>query len=116
MVTISYAYFAGQSNFGAISIDWNANPATIRLEIRDVNGVTVLGTNVSLSELQARGSNSPINPSTKGKSQRYCTLEVELPGTTRYRLAVLIYFTVAGMLFSVTANVNTDQRMLRGYF
>ncbi|KFK32929.1 hypothetical protein AALP_AA6G307500 [Arabis alpina] len=85
----------GQSNFGAISIDWNANPITIRLEIRDVNGFAVLGTNVSLSELQARGSNSPTNPPTKGKSQRYCTLEVELPGTKRYRLAVLIYFTIA---------------------
>ncbi|KFK32930.1 hypothetical protein AALP_AA6G307600 [Arabis alpina] len=106
----------GQSNFGAISIDWNANPATMRLEIRDVNGHTVLGTNVSLSELQAQGSNSPTNPPTKGKSQRYCTLEVELPGTTRYRLAALIYFTfsvfamafvgpIIGVVLTITACV-----------
>uniref|UniRef100_A0A1J3JBF0 Alkaline phosphatase D n=1 Tax=Noccaea caerulescens TaxID=107243 RepID=A0A1J3JBF0_NOCCA len=85
----------GQPNFGAISIDWNANPATIRLEVRDVNGLTVLGTNVSLSTLQPQGSSSLKDSTTVGKSQRYCTLEVDLPGTTRYRLAVLIYFTIA---------------------
>ncbi|KAL1225082.1 hypothetical protein V5N11_019214 [Cardamine amara subsp. amara] len=106
----------GQQNFGAISIDWNANPVTIRLEIRDVNGLTVLGTNVSLTELQARGANSLKDPTKKGKSQRYCTLEVELPGTTRYRLAVLVYFTIAvlamalvglivGALLTITACV-----------
>ncbi|ESQ44849.1 hypothetical protein EUTSA_v10003204mg [Eutrema salsugineum] len=85
----------GQQNFGAISIDWNANPATIRLEVRDVNGLTALSTNVSLSELQPRGSKPLTDSTRKGKSQPYCTLEVELPGTTRYRLAVLIYFTIA---------------------
>lgn len=103
---------AGQQNFGAISIDWNANPVTIKLEIRDVNGDTVLGTNVSLSELQPGGSNSLKDTTTKGKSQRYCTLEIELPGTTRYRLAVLIYFTIAGMSFFLTV-VGHDERMLR---
>lgn len=92
---------AGQQNFGAISIDWNANPVTIKLEIRDVNGDTVLGTNVSLSELQPGGSNSLKDTTTKGKSQRYCTLEIELPGTTRYRLAVLIYFTIAVLAMAI---------------
>ncbi|CAD5333734.1 unnamed protein product [Arabidopsis thaliana] len=91
----------GQQNFGAISIDWNANPVTIKLEIRDVNGDTVLGTNVSLSELQPGGSNSLKDTTTKGKSQRYCTLEIELPGTTRYRLAVLIYFTIAVLAMAI---------------
>ncbi|XP_010494174.1 PREDICTED: uncharacterized protein LOC104771354 [Camelina sativa] len=85
----------GQQNFGAISIDWNANPVTIRLEVRDVNGHAVLGTNVSLPELQPRGPNILTDPTAKGKSQRHCTLEIDLPGTTRYRLAVLIYFTIA---------------------
>ncbi|KAG2243153.1 hypothetical protein Bca52824_094997 [Brassica carinata] len=85
----------GQQNFGAISIDWDANPATVRLEIRDVNGITALSTNVSLSELQPPGSKSMTDPTTKGKSQRHCTLEVELQGITRYRLAVLVYFIIA---------------------
>ncbi|KAG7533109.1 Alkaline phosphatase D-related [Arabidopsis thaliana x Arabidopsis arenosa] len=91
----------GQQNFGAISIDWNANPVIIRLEIRDVNGHTVLGTNVSLSELQPGGSNSLKDATTKGKSQRYCTLEIELPGLIRYRLAVLIYFTIAVLAMAI---------------
>ncbi|CAN8267803.1 unnamed protein product [Cochlearia groenlandica] len=95
----------GQQNFGAITIDWNANPATVKLEIRDVNGDAVLGTNVSLSTLQPppQGSNSMTS---KGKkSQRHCTLEVELPGTTRYRLAVLIYFTISVLALALVGLV-----------
>lgn len=91
----------GQQNFGAISIDWDANPATVRLEIRDVNGLTALSTNVSLSELQPRGSKSLTDPTTKGKSQRHCTLEAELQGITRYRLAVLVYFIITVLVMAL---------------
>lgn len=103
---ISWKLLAGQQNFGAISIDWDANPATVRLEIRDVNGLTALSTNVSLSELQPRGSKSLTDPTTKGKSQRHCTLEAELQGITRYRLAVLVYFIITGMLLFPITNVS----------
>ncbi|XP_010523270.1 PREDICTED: uncharacterized protein LOC104801648 [Tarenaya hassleriana] len=88
----------GQQNFGAISIDWNANPVTINLEIRDVSGFTVLHTNISLSELQPGGSDSPLAPTKKEEYQRHCTLEVDLPATKRYRLAVLVYFSITVLI------------------
>nr|VDC59964.1 unnamed protein product [Brassica rapa] len=71
------------------------------LLIRDVNGLTALSTNVSLSELQPRGSKSLTDPTTKGKSQRHCTLEAELQGITRYRLAVLVYFIITVLVMAL---------------
>ncbi|XP_010530255.1 PREDICTED: uncharacterized protein LOC104806865 [Tarenaya hassleriana] len=95
----------GQQNFGAISIDWNANPVTIKLEIKDVKGFTVLGTNISLSELQPQGLDSHNSLTKKETYQRHCTLEVNLPATKRYRLAVLIYLSLAVLLLMFVGGI-----------
>ena len=68
---------------------------TLKMEIRDINGVSVTGVNVALSELQA--SNVETRGGDKaGHYERHCTLETSLPWIIRYRLAILFYLTLAG--------------------
>lgn len=78
---------SGRPNFGAIEIDWDATPQTLRLEARDSDGDPVLGVSALLSDLQI-----------SGKSNRHggCILETSLPWIIRRRLAILIFASIAG--------------------
>ncbi|GAV65797.1 PhoD domain-containing protein [Cephalotus follicularis] len=87
----------GQPNFGVIEIDWDSTPVTLKIEVRDTDGFPVTGVNVSLSELQAQSVNS-VDTIKSGKYLRHCSLEVTLPWTVRYRLAILFYFALALLL------------------
>ncbi|XP_010266313.1 PREDICTED: uncharacterized protein LOC104603847 isoform X2 [Nelumbo nucifera] len=84
----------GQPNFGAIEIDWNATPVTMKAEVRDVNGNTVTGINISSLELQSGEDDMVAKKS--GEIQRHCSLEVNLPWIIRYRLAILFSGALMG--------------------
>lgn len=88
--------FLGQPNFGAIEIDWDATPMTLKIEVRDISGFTVAGVKMSLLELQV-GSLDPVATAKAGEYRRHCSLEVTLPWLVRYRLAILCYSAVASM-------------------
>ncbi|XP_059459505.1 uncharacterized protein LOC132189046 isoform X1 [Corylus avellana] len=90
----------GQPNFGAIEIDWDATPMTLKIEVRDVNGLTVSGVKMSLLELQV-GSLDPVATAKAGEHRRHCSLEVDLPWLVRYRLAILFYSAVAICLLAL---------------
>lgn len=92
-------FLTGLPNFGAVEIDWNATPVTLKIEVRDVNGNPVVGVATSLSELQLRNFNSSTTKKTR-KHQRHCSLEVSLPWIVRYRLAILASCALASMLLS----------------
>ncbi|KAF7815311.1 PhoD-like phosphatase [Senna tora] len=84
----------GKPNFGTIKIDWNSQPVTIKVEVKDKEGVAVSAVNISLLELQT--SNVEGSDRMKGGHyQRHCTLETSLPWIIRYRLAILFYLTLA---------------------
>ncbi|GKU98227.1 hypothetical protein SLEP1_g11259 [Rubroshorea leprosula] len=80
----------GQPNFGTIEIDWDATPVTLKIEVRDTNGLPVTGVNISLLDLQAQSSTMKAR-----EHQSHCTLEVSLPWIVRYRLAILFYCLVS---------------------
>lgn len=89
----------GQPNFGAIEIDWNAVPPRIKLELRDVEGRSVHSVEFPISELQpSDGHAIKRQPHT---FQRHCTLETELPWLTRYRLALMLFVTIAVFVVAV---------------
>lgn len=92
-----YISSSGMPNFGAIEIDWDANPMTLKLQVRDTDGNPVVGVNAPLQELQARNFNY-VTSSKIGKHQKHCYLEINQPGIVRYRLAILAYCALAGML------------------
>lgn len=92
-------FLTGLPNFGAVEIDWNATPVTLKIEVRDVNGNPVVGVATSLSELQVRNFNSSTTKKTR-EHQRHCSLEVSLPWIVRYRLAILASCALASMLLS----------------
>lgn len=90
----------GQPNFGSIEIDWNATPVTLKIEVRDSNGLPAVGVNISLTELmQVRNATSPTTVGI-GKYQRHCSLEVTLPPIVRYRLTILFYFVVTVLVLA----------------
>lgn len=94
---------SGQPNFGAIEIDWNAVPPRIKLELRDVEGHSVHSVEFPISELQpseAHAIKRQIHT-----FQRHCTLETELPWLTRYRLALMLFVIIAGMLLTSIASI-----------
>ncbi|KAJ0658352.1 putative alkaline phosphatase [Helianthus annuus] len=82
----------GQPNFGAIQVNWDANPVKLRFEVRGVSGEAVNSITTSLPELEASKKRKP--DIIKGK-QQYCSLEVDLPWLVRHRLAILFTFSVA---------------------
>ncbi|XP_066318786.1 uncharacterized protein [Miscanthus floridulus] len=89
----------GQPNFGAIEIDWNAVPLQIKLELKDVEGRSVHSVEFPISELQfSDGHAIKRQPHT---FQRHCTLETELPWLTRYRLALMLFVTIAVFVVAV---------------
>lgn len=90
-------FLTGLPNFGAVQIDWNATPVTLKIEVRDVKGNPVVGVATSLSELQARNFNSKTTKKTR-EHQRHCSLEVSLPWIVRYRLAIVASCALASML------------------
>ncbi|XP_068327082.1 uncharacterized protein [Pyrus communis] len=94
----------GLPNFGAVEIDWNATPVTLKIEVRDVNGNPVVGVATSLSELQARNFNSSITKKTR-EHQRHCSLEVSLPWIVRYRLAILASCAIAILVIALIGGV-----------
>ncbi|XP_024991393.1 uncharacterized protein LOC112525467 isoform X2 [Cynara cardunculus var. scolymus] len=81
----------GQPNFGVIEVIWDANPVSLRFEVRGVSGEAVNSVSTSLSELRAR------NPHMKAGDRKHCSLEVDLPWVVRRRLAILFSSFVAGM-------------------
>ncbi|XP_004300071.1 PREDICTED: uncharacterized protein LOC101305076 isoform X1 [Fragaria vesca subsp. vesca] len=90
----------GMPNFGAIEIDWDANPMTLKLQVRDTDGNPVVGVNAPLPELQARNFNY-VTSSKIGKHQKHCYLEINQPGIVRYRLAILAYCALAVLILSM---------------
>ncbi|KAK1259804.1 hypothetical protein QJS04_geneDACA001421 [Acorus gramineus] len=85
----------GQPNFGAIEIDWDASPVTLKVGVRDMNGKPVTSINILLTELQA-GKTQKSRAKNGGYGQ-HCTLEVDLPWMVRHRLIFLIYLGFSGM-------------------
>lgn len=79
----------GKPNFGAIEIDWDANPVVIKMEVRDVHGEPVTDKHILLSELQT-GLIKKTNL-TVGETRQHCSLEVDLPWLIRHRLALSFY-------------------------
>lgn len=108
----------GQPNFGAIEIDWDATPVTLKIEVRDINGFPVIGVKVPLLELQA-GSVDPVAAIKAGEYQRHCSLEVTLPWLVRYRLAILFYGAVAVFLLALigitSGAISISRRLLHKY-
>lgn len=90
----------GQPNFGVVEIDWDATPVTIKMEVRDTNGLPAVGVNVSLSSL--RSGNSEYLST--GEYERHCVLESTLGWVVRYRLAILFCCTLTCKL----QNMHTD--------
>jgi len=107
LVLLNHLCFAvaGQPNFGAIEIDWNAVPLRIKLELKDVEGRSVHSVEFPISELQfSDGHAIKRQPHT---FQRHCTLETELPWLTRHRLALMLFVTIAGMLLTSISIIPT---------
>ncbi|KAE9596249.1 hypothetical protein Lal_00048655 [Lupinus albus] len=94
----------GQPNFGTIEIDWDSHPVVLKLKVRDKNGIAVTGINTSLVELHASNSEDIVKA---GHSSRHCTLEVSLPWIVRYRLAILVFITLAVLLVAFIGLVYT---------
>ncbi|XP_038702706.1 uncharacterized protein LOC119999293 isoform X1 [Tripterygium wilfordii] len=90
----------GQPNFGAIEIDWDTTPVTVKLEARDINGLVVTGVNTSLSELHAEIKNPEVSNRARNY-RRHCSLEVSLPWIVRFRLAILLYIAFALLLLGL---------------
>lgn len=86
----------GQPNFGTIEIDWDSHPVALKLNVRDKNGITVAGVDVSLKELQSSNSD---RVKAEHDNQKHCTLEISLPWIVRYRLMILFCFTLVGKSF-----------------
>lgn len=89
-------YPLGRPNFGTIEINWNTTPPKLKLEVRDENGLPVIGLNISLSQLQVPKKETKVKRN-EGKYQRHCSLEVDLPWIVRYRLAIIFFGAAAGM-------------------
>lgn len=88
-------FLLGKPNFGAIEIDWDSHQVTLKIEVRDVDGVPVTGLNVSLFELQ-KSNVEAWNKARAGHFERHCSLETSLPWIIRYRLAILFFSILAG--------------------
>ncbi|CAL5443469.1 unnamed protein product [Camellia sinensis] len=84
----------GQPNFGAIEINWDATPVSLKIEVGDANGFPVMSVNTTLLELQARNSKITVEA---GEYQKYCSLEVNLPWIVRYRLVIFFFCALAGV-------------------
>ncbi|XP_074273435.1 uncharacterized protein LOC141597028 [Silene latifolia] len=80
----------GKPNFGVIEVDWESNPLTLTIEVRDVNGTPVASNKILLSDLRAGNMELP-NMGRAADNQKYCTLEVDLPWIIRYRLAIIVF-------------------------
>ncbi|XP_008453049.2 uncharacterized protein LOC103493872 isoform X3 [Cucumis melo] len=92
-------FLLGQPNFGVVEIDWGASPVRIKMEVRDTNGLTVVGVNIPLSSLRP-GNNEYLCSNGMGEYQRHCLLEVHLGWIVRYRLAILFYSTLTLLLLA----------------
>ncbi|KAH9606083.1 hypothetical protein KSS87_019227 [Heliosperma pusillum] len=86
----------GKQNFGVIEVDWESNPLTLTIEVRDVNGIPVASNKILLSDLRAGNMELP-NMGRAAEDQKYCTLEVDLPWIIRYRLAIIVFCGSFGM-------------------
>ncbi|KAK9269892.1 hypothetical protein L1049_025465 [Liquidambar formosana] len=108
----------GEPNFGAIEIDWDSTPVAMKIEVRDVNGFPVTGVKTSLLELQTQRIDS-VAAIRAEESQKYCTLEMNLPWIVRYRLAILFFCTLAilllGLIGLTYAAISVSRRCLHKY-
>ncbi|GMP82021.1 hypothetical protein CsSME_00036510 [Camellia sinensis var. sinensis] len=86
----------GQPNFGAIEINWDATPVSLKIEVRDANGLPAMSMTSTLLELQARNSKITVEA---GEYQKYCSLEVNLPWIVRYRLVIFFFCALAALLW-----------------
>uniref|UniRef100_A0A0A0L0V4 Uncharacterized protein n=1 Tax=Cucumis sativus TaxID=3659 RepID=A0A0A0L0V4_CUCSA len=93
-------FLLGQPNFGVVEIDWGASPVRIKMEVRDTNGLTVVGVDIPLSSLRP-GNNEYLSSNSTGEYQRHCLLEVHLGWIVRYRLAILFYSTLTLLLLAL---------------
>lgn len=98
-------YVSGQPNFGAIEIDWNAVPPRVKIELRDLQGNSVDGVEFPISELKPSDAHS--NKKEGHSFEAHCSLETELPWLVRYRLALLFFGTIAGMLLTSISTFQT---------
>lgn len=97
----------GQPNFGAIEINWNTTPVSLKFEVRDTNGSPVVSLNSTLLELQMKSDSKATIKA--GKFQRYCSLEKDLPWIVRFRLLILFVCAsvvslaaLIGLIYGVT--------------
>ncbi|GMP82020.1 hypothetical protein CsSME_00036510 [Camellia sinensis var. sinensis] len=88
----------GQPNFGAIEINWDATPVSLKIEVRDANGLPAMSMTSTLLELQARNSKITVEA---GEYQKYCSLEVNLPWIVRYRLVIFFFCALAVLLLAL---------------
>ncbi|XP_058073291.1 uncharacterized protein LOC131222293 isoform X2 [Magnolia sinica] len=88
----------GQPNFGAIEIDWDAAPVTLKLEVKDMDGVPVTSVNILLSDLQTRNVQKPTMKA--GELLHHCSLEIDLPWIVRHRLAILFCGALSGLVIA----------------
>lgn len=100
----------GQPNFGTIEIDWDSHPVALKLNVRDKNGITVAGVDVSLKELQSSNSD---RVKAAHDNQKHCTLEISLPWIVRYRLMILFCFTLVVLLVAFLLLAYTCYRLFR---
>ncbi|OVA10748.1 Alkaline phosphatase D-related [Macleaya cordata] len=90
----------GLPNFGAIEIDWDATPVTMKIQVRDVDRNPVNEVNISLSDLQNQGMHHKT-AAKAGKNLPHCSLETSLPWVVRYRLTILFSCALAALLLVV---------------
>ncbi|KAK7300390.1 hypothetical protein RJT34_11234 [Clitoria ternatea] len=103
----------GQPNFGTIEIDWDSHPVTLQFKVRDKNGVTAAGINASLTELQPTNSETRDRVKAGQNNQKHCTLEVSLPWIVRYRLAIIFFFILFGLLLAFIGLGYASYRLVR---
>ncbi|KAL2316993.1 hypothetical protein Fmac_030869 [Flemingia macrophylla] len=99
----------GQPNFGTIEIDWDSVPVTLKLKVRDKNGVVVTDVDLPLTELQLNSDREKAGQN----NRKHCTLEVRLPWIVRYRLMILFCFTLFVLLLVFLGLVYACFRLCR---
>ncbi|XP_031472510.1 uncharacterized protein LOC116244770 isoform X2 [Nymphaea colorata] len=86
-------------NFGAIEIDWDAAPVSLKIELRDVNGDPVNNVKVLLSDLHPGGTYR--TQPTAGTHKHHCSLEVDLPWLSRHCFAIVFYTSLLGLALAM---------------
>jgi alkaline phosphatase D len=89
-----------------MEIDWNAEPVMVKMQVRDLVGNPVSGTEVPLTLLQPGAlHNKPLKP---GEIRRHCTLEVDFPWLRRYLIALSFFSSLFGTSSSEVLSTKTQ--------